>query len=193
MSAPGFAGAIFLPSGEIADLVRQLGSAISEDHPDGVSIVGILKGCAVFVADLMRWISVPCEVDFLALSAYRDGAPRVQLVKDVSLDVAGSDVVLVVDVIDSGLTVNYVRRLFADRGAQSTSVCALLDRSRRRVVPADVRYRGLEIGDEYLVGYGLDLDERFRNLPYLMRIDPTALESTAKGAQVASAEAEYPL
>jgi hypoxanthine phosphoribosyltransferase len=179
MREPGVAGVTFLTSEEISALTARLGGEISRDHPSGVVLIAMLKGSLCFIADLARHVTVPCSIDFLQLSAYREGGPRVRLSKDVDLDLTGRDAVIVVDVIDSGLTVNYVRRLFAERGAKSTKVCALLDRRRRRVVPIDIAYLGVEVGEEHLVGYGLDFEERYRNLPRLVTFDP---DDSAKDA-----------
>ena len=128
-------------------------------------LVALLKGSVCFLADLVREMPGPCEIDFLALSAYGDGQTRVRVVKDLDLEVAGRDVVVVLDIVDTGLTLSYLLRLIALRGARSTAACALLDRQSRRLLPVDIRYVGQVIGDEYVVGYGLDLDERYRNLP----------------------------
>ncbi|MFZ0172501.1 MAG: phosphoribosyltransferase family protein [Acidimicrobiales bacterium] len=175
MTIPGLAGRTLLEPDELSSIVRRFGQAISADHPDGVVLVGILKGSVCLVADLAREISVPCAVDFLALSAYGAGGARIRLSKDLEADVAGRSVVVAVDIVDSGLTVSYVRRLLNERGARSTDVCTLLDRRPRRLLPVELRYVGLEIGDEYVVGYGLDFEERYRNLPMLMVVDPANL------------------
>jgi hypoxanthine phosphoribosyltransferase len=164
-----------------------LGAEISADHPGGVVLVGMLKGSVCLVADLARSVTVPCTIDFLQLSAYTEGGPRVRLSKDVDVDLTGQDAVIVVDVIDSGLTANYVRRLFVERGAKSTRVCALLDRRRRRVVPIDIDYLGVEVGEEHLVGYGLDYEERYRNLPDLLTVDPSELQQLADAGEIAGA------
>ncbi|MGD0082713.1 MAG: phosphoribosyltransferase family protein [Acidimicrobiales bacterium] len=181
MTEPGFAGKILLDADQLGEIVRRIGRSISEDHPDGVALVGILKGSVCLVADLAREISVPCAVDFLALSAYGAGGTRIRLSKDLDADVAGRAVVIVVDIVDSGLTVSYVRRLLNERGARSTDVCALLDRVRRRLLPVDLRYVGIGIGDEYVVGYGIDFEERYRNLPFIVTTDPESLQAHPSG------------
>lgn len=193
MTGPGSAGAIFLGAQELAAMSRRFGQSISRDHPDGLVLVGILKGSVCLVADLARHISVPCAVDFLSLSAYGERSTRIRVAKDLEVDVSGRATVIVVDLVDSGLTVTYVRRLLSERGARSTDVCALLDRTRRRVVPVDIRYRGVEIGDEYVVGYGLDLDERYRNLPDLVTIDPSELRNPPEHSEIAGVGAIFPL
>ena len=181
MSFPGFEGRQILERDQLAAIVDRLGRAITRDHPDGVVLVGILKGSVCLVADLARSIAAPCAVDFLGLSPYGAGRARVKLSKDLDVDVAGRAVVVAVDIVDSGLTVSYVRRLLTERGARSADVCALLDRKSRRLLPVEIRYSGLTIGDEYLVGYGLDLDERYRNLRELRVIDPALVR--ARGSE----------
>lgn len=195
MTLPGLAGHTLVDEAGLADLVAGFGRRISEDHSDGVVLVGLLKGSVCLVADLSRTLTVPCAVDFLALSAYGAGGRRVKVSKDLDTDVAGRDVVLAVDIVDSGLTVSYVRRLLNERGAASTDVCALLDRRSRRLLPLELRYVGLEIGDEYVVGYGLDLEERYRNLPMLLVVDPAgaAGESRSAGTEPLSAENSPPI
>jgi hypoxanthine phosphoribosyltransferase len=178
MTDPGVPGRTLLEAGEVSSIVSRIGRAISLDHPSGIVLVGILKGSVCLVADLAREISVPCAVDFLSLSAYSAGGTRVRVAKDLDVDVTGRDVVVAVDIIDSGLTVDYVLRLLRDRGAGAVDVCALLDRRPRRLLPLEPRYVGLEIGDEYVVGYGLDFEERYRNLPSLSVLDPEALGLT---------------
>ena len=183
MTGLGAAGESLLDAGELAGIVDRLGAEITRDHPEGVVLVGILKGSALLVADLARTLTISCEIDFLALSAYGSGGTRVRIAKDLDIDVAGKDVVLVTDLVDTGLTLGYVRRLLAERGARSIEACALLDRTRRRLLPVEVRYVGRQIGDEYLVGYGLDLDERYRNLPGIVAVEPEVLR-TAPDAMV---------
>jgi hypoxanthine phosphoribosyltransferase len=171
-----------LDAGELAAIARRLGREIKRDYPDGVVLIALLKGSICFLADLVRELPGPCEVDFLALSSYGDGRTRVRVVKDLDLDLTGRDVVVVLDIVDTGLTLDYVLRLIALRRARSTAACALLDRQSRRLMPVEVRYVGQVISDEHVVGYGLDLDERYRNLPGLevadeadLRAEPAAM------------------
>jgi hypoxanthine phosphoribosyltransferase len=177
VSQPGAAVGPLLDSGELASIARRLGGEIARDYPDGVVLVALLKGSVCFLADLVRELRGPCELDFLVLSAYGDGRTRVRVTKDLDLDVAGRDVVVVMDLVDTGLTLSYVLRLIALRGARSTSACTLLNRQSRRLLPVEIRYVGRVIGDEYVVGYGLDLDERFRNLPGLEVADEVELRT----------------
>ncbi|MGH9294024.1 MAG: phosphoribosyltransferase [Acidimicrobiales bacterium] len=185
---PGPAGRTLLTSEELAVVVARLGGEISLDHPEGVVLLGILKGSICLVADLARALRVPCSVDFLGLLAYGAGKSRIALSKDLEVDVAGSDVVVAVDIVDSGLTVSYVRRLLAERGARSSRICALLDRRCRRLLPVDIAYVGTEIGDEYVIGYGLDFEEHFRNLKGLVAVDSSALRVAAAEGVSGAAE-----
>ena len=184
MSSPP---ALFLAPEGIAAAVDRLGQAVSADHPDGLVVVGVLKGAAVLVADLLRAVSVPCRVDFLALSPYGSEGARVRILKDLDEDVAGRDVVLVEGVVDTGLSASYLVRLLADRGAHRVLVCALLDRPGRRLVPVDLAYVGFEAPDAYLVGYGLDLRERYRNLPGIHVLPDLAAPTRGGGAAAPAA------
>jgi hypoxanthine phosphoribosyltransferase len=177
VSHPEAAVGTLLDRGELASIARRLGTEIARDYPDGVVLVALLKGSVCFLADLVRELPGPCELDFLVLSAYGDGQTRVRVTKDLDLDVTGRDVVVVMDLVDTGLTLGYVLRLIALRRARSTAACALLDRQSRRLLPVDIRYVGRVIGDEYVVGYGLDFDERYRNLPGLEVADEAELRT----------------
>jgi len=177
VSEPEAAVGHLLDPDELAAIARRLGSEIARDYPEGVVLVALLKGSLCFLADLVRELPGPCELDFLVLSAYGDGQTRVRVTKDLDLDVTGRDVVVVMDLVDTGLTLGYVLRLIALRRARSTAACALLDRRSRRLLPVELRYVGRVIGDEYVVGYGLDLDERCRNLPGLEVVDEAELRA----------------
>lgn len=164
-----------LSAGELEGLVARLAAQISSAFPDGVVLVGVLKGSVCLLADLLRKMTVECEVDFLALSAYEPGATRVQVLKDLDIDVTGRDVVLVEDVVDTGLSARYVLELIAGHGARTTRLCALLDRPSRRIIPLEVDFLGKLAPEDFLVGYGLDLAERFRNLPDVVALGPEPL------------------
>ncbi len=166
-----------LDAGQLAAIARRLGREITHDYPDGVVLVALLKGSVCFLADLVRELPGPCEIDFLALSSYGDGRTRVRVVKDLDLEVTGRDVIVVLDIVDTGLTLSYVLRLIALRGARSTAACALLDRQNRRLLPVEIRYVGQVVSDEHVVGYGLDLDERYRNLPGVELADEAGLRA----------------
>ncbi len=160
----------------LAAAARRLAAEIDRDHPDGVVLVGILRGALFTLADIARRVSVPVEIDFLAISSYAPGTGRVRLVKDLDADVGGRDVVLVEDVVDTGLTVAYVRQVVAGRGARNVRVCTMLDRRVSRIVPEAIDYVGLEIDDIYAVGHGLDHDGRYRNLPFVAAGDRATVE-----------------
>jgi hypoxanthine phosphoribosyltransferase len=148
--------------------VRQLGREVSAAHPDGVVLVAVLKGSLPFLADLCRSIRVPVEIDFLAISSYEPGTGRVRLVKDLDADIARRPVVLVEDIVDTGLTLAFLLGELRRREPASVEVCALLDKRARRIVPAELRYRGFEVPDVFVLGYGLDFAGRYRNLDRLV-------------------------
>jgi hypoxanthine phosphoribosyltransferase len=177
VSQPEAAVGHLLDPDELAAIASRLGSEIARDYPEGVVLVALLKGSVCFLADLVRELPGPCELDFLVLSAYGNGQTRVRVTKDLDLDVTDRDVVIVMDLVDTGLTLSYVLRLIALRRARSTAACALLDRRSRRLLPVEIRYVGRVIGEEYVVGYGLDLDERYRNLPGLEVADEAELRA----------------
>ena len=142
----------------------RLGREISEAHPDGVLLVAVLKGSVLFLADLVRQLTVPVEIDFLGISSYAPDSGRVRLTKDLGTDLSGRDVILVEDVVDTGLTLAYLLAQLRARGPASLEVCTLFDKRARRIVPQPLAYVGFEIGDEFVVGYGLDFRGRYRNL-----------------------------
>jgi hypoxanthine phosphoribosyltransferase len=160
----------------LAGAARRLAAELSDAYPAGVLLVAVLKGSLFFLADLVRGLTVPCEVDFLGISAYTEGTGRVRIVKDLDHDVHGRDLVLVEDVVDTGLTCTYVLGELRGRGAASVEVCTLFDRTTRRIVPVPVRFVGFTVADELLLGYGLDVAGRYRNLPVVAAGDPRALE-----------------
>lgn len=155
--------------------VGRLGAELSADYPDGVILIGVLKGSVPFLADLIRAMTAPAEVDFLAISSYAEGTGRVRIVKDLDLDIYGHDVVLVEDIVDTGLTLNYVLGELGRREPRTLEVCALLDKSVRRLLPVPVRYVGFPIEDDFVIGYGLDFGERYRNLDQVVVGDLAAL------------------
>jgi hypoxanthine phosphoribosyltransferase len=160
--------------------VEELATAIAARHPrdvrpEGVLLVGVLKGSVPFVADLARALPLAVRVDFVAVSSYRPDAGRVRLVKDLSVDVSGEAVVLVHDVVHTGLTTAYLVAELRRRGAVSVEVCALVDRNGSRLVPVDVDHAAFVVGDEYVVGMGLDHHGRYRNLAELVVVDEQAL------------------
>ncbi len=168
---------IVLDEGALATRTRDLAAEIAADHPDGVVLVGVLKGALVFLADIARHIrEVDVAIDFLAISRYAPDSGRVRLLKDLDLDITDRDVVIVEDLVDTGLTLAYLVQHLTVRGARRVEVCALLDRSDRRIVPLPLRYVGMEIpGDAFVLGYGLHVGDRYRNLPFIARADPAVL------------------
>jgi hypoxanthine phosphoribosyltransferase len=153
----------------------RLGREISEAHPDGILLVAVLKGSLLFLADLVRHITVPVEVDFLGISSYAPDSGRVRLTKDLAMDLHGREVILVEDVVDTGLTLAYLLAQLKNRGPTSLEVCTLFDKQARRIVPQSLAYVGFEIGDEFVVGYGLDFRGRYRNLDLVAAGDLDAL------------------
>jgi hypoxanthine phosphoribosyltransferase len=155
--------------------VVELGAQISRDYAGrDLFMMGVLKGAVFFVADLMRNIEVPCEVDFMAVSSYgsmTDSSGVVRIQKDLDSSIEGKDVLIVEDIVDSGLTLNYLLRNLAARSPRSLEVCALLVKPGRRQIELPIRYVGFEIPNRFVVGYGLDLDQRFRNLSYVAALD----------------------
>lgn len=141
--------------------------------------MAVLKGSLLFLADLVRSmpIGVPVEIDFLAVSPYAPETGRVRIVKDLDVDIHGRDVLLVEDIVDTGLSLAYVMGELERRGPSSLAVCTLLDRAVRRLLPTPLRFVGFEVGDEYLLGYGLDHEERFRNLGRIVAVDPASLRA----------------
>ena len=158
--------------------ITELAAQIDRDYADSERLVciGVLKGSLFFLADLARAVTVPCEVDFIAISHFAPDSGRVRIVKDLEGDIAGRAVVVVEDVVDTGLTLSYLLGQLAARNPASLAVCALLDRSRRRIVPLPTRYLGVAIDDEFMLGYGLDYGERYRNHPGLVIGDLRVLE-----------------
>jgi len=135
-------------------------------------LAAVLKGSIPFVADLVRRLTILPIVDFLAISHYAPDSGRVRILKDLDTDIAGRDVVLVEDIVDTGLTLTYLLGELERRRPRSVEVCALLDRETRRIVPTRVRFRGFPVEDEYVIGYGLDFAERYRNLPFIGVLKP---------------------
>jgi hypoxanthine phosphoribosyltransferase len=163
-------GEILVGADELQARVADLAAEVSRDYPDGVLLVAILKGAVPFLADLMRRLSVPCELDFMAVSSYgssTDSSGVVRILKDLDISIADRDVLIVEDIIDSGLTLHYLLKTMRARGPRSLEVCALLTKPERRRVDLPIRYVGFEIPNRFAIGYGLDYEERYRNLSYV--------------------------
>jgi hypoxanthine phosphoribosyltransferase len=177
MEAQGGIGEILVPADELQHRVEELGAQISEDYQGrDLLLIGVLKGAVFFLSDLMRHISIPCEVDFMAVASYgsaTDSSGVVRILKDLDAVIAGRDVLIVEDIVDSGLTLSYLLRTLNARGPASLEVCALLTKPERRKVDLPTRYVGFEIPDRFAIGYGLDHAERYRNLPYVAALANT--------------------
>jgi len=170
MAEPGV-GEILVQSDDLAHRVRELAREISRDYEGRhLFLVGVLKGAVFFLSDLMRHLDVACEVDFMAVSSYgssTDSSGIVRILKDLDAPIEGRDVLIVEDIVDSGLTLSYLLRTLQARDPASLAVCALLTKPERRKVELPIRYVGFEIPNRFAIGYGLDHSERFRNLPYV--------------------------
>ena len=168
-----------LDEAAIAETVARLAAEISTDHPDGVVLIGVLKGASLFLADLVRAVrDVDVEVAFIAISRYAPDSGRVRILHDVDLDVTGRDVVLVEDLVDTGLTLGYLVKHLEGRGPRRVDVCTLLDRPARRILPVAVRYVGVEIPDVFVLGYGLHRADLYRNVPRVVIADRDLVAST---------------
>jgi hypoxanthine phosphoribosyltransferase len=168
-------GEIVVEAEELQRRVAELGVQISRDYEGrDLFMMGVLKGAVFFLADLMRQVQVPCELDFMAVSSYgslTDSSGVVRILKDLDSSIEGKDVLIVEDIVDSGLTLNYLLRNLKGRNPRSLEVCALLVKPARRKIELPIRYVGFEIPNHYVVGYGLDLDQRHRNLPYVAAVE----------------------
>jgi hypoxanthine phosphoribosyltransferase len=164
-------GEVLVTAEELQRRVRELGEEISRDYADrSLLLVGVLKGAVFFLSDLMRFIEIPVEVDFMAVASYgsaTDSSGVVRILKDLDAAIEGRDVLIVEDIVDSGLTLQYLMRNLGSRNPRTLEVCALLTKPQRRKVKLPTRYVGFEIPDRFVVGYGLDYSERHRNLPFV--------------------------
>ena len=164
-------GEMLVAPDALQERVRVLGAEISSDYADrDLILVCVLKGAVFFLSDLMRAIEIPCEVDFMAVASYgsaTDSSGVVRILKDLDTVIEGRDVLIVEDIVDSGLTLSYLMRNLRGRGPRSLEVCALLTKPERRKVELPARYIGFEIPDRFAIGYGLDHAERYRNLPFV--------------------------
>ena len=160
---------VLIPSERIQEKVREIGGRITRDYAgEKPLLVGVLRGAVVVMGDLMRCIDLPCEIDFMDISSYGSGTSSsgvVRILKDLEEDITGRHVLIVEDIIDTGLTVSYLRRSLLARKPASLEICAFLTKPSRRRVELDVRYLGFEVPDEFVVGYGLDYAGAYRNLP----------------------------
>ena len=171
MNGDSAIGRTLVEEGELAARVQALGEQISSDYAGReLVLVCVLKGAVFFCSDLMRRLEVPCQVDFMAVASYgsqTETSGVVRILKDLEAPIAGRDVLIVEDIVDSGLTLNYLLRNLRAHGPRSLEVCALLTKPERRENEVDCRYVGFEIPNRFVIGYGLDFAERYRNLPYI--------------------------
>ena len=162
---------VLLSEEQIKGIIHRLGSQISEDYKGkNLLLVSVLKGSIVFMADLMREINIECKIDFMAVSSYGSGSESsgsVKIIKDLDIDLQGYDLLIVEDILDSGNTLSKLKRLLLERNPRSIKICTFLDKPSRRTADIIADYVGCEIPDEFVVGYGLDYDEKYRNLPCL--------------------------
>jgi len=168
---------ILISREEMQKKVNELGARISEDYKgQDLVLVCVLKGGVVFHADLMRAISIPVDMDFMAVSSYGVSTKStgvVRIIKDLDIDIKNKHVLVVEDIVDTGLTLTHLKELLKTRGPLSVKICTALDKPSRRKVPLDIEYRGIEIPDKFVVGYGLDYAEKYRNLPDVCILKPS--------------------
>lgn len=162
---------VLLAEEQILEKVKELGNVISKDYEGkDLLIVGILKGSVIFASELIKNITIPCEIDFMAVSSYGNSTETsgvVRILKDLEHSIEGKDIIIVEDIIDSGVTLDYLLKYLTARKANSVEIVTLLTKPSRRKIDINVKYCGFEVPDEFLVGYGLDYAEKYRNLPYV--------------------------
>lgn len=167
---------VLIDEATIKKRVSELGRKISEDYIGSKPVfIGVLKGCFVFMADLLRSVSLHCTMDFMAVSSYGDGTSTtgaVKITKDLSRDIEGKDIIIVEDILDSGMTLSYLSAYLKGRNPSSIKIVALLDKPSRRQAKINADYAGFEVPDAFVVGYGLDFAEKYRNLPYIGILKP---------------------
>jgi hypoxanthine phosphoribosyltransferase len=172
-------GEVLIEPDALSARVAELGAEISSDYAGrDLLLIGVLKGAVFFMADLMRKLTIPCEVDFMAISSYgasTDSSGVVRILKDLDINIEGRHVLVVEDIIDSGLTLSYLMRNLESREPATLEICALLTKPDRREIEVPVRYVGFEIPNRFVIGYGLDFGERYRNLPYVAVLSDDAL------------------
>lgn len=172
---------VLLTEEQIKEIIKRLGAQITEDYEGkNLLLVGVLKGSTVFMADLMREIKTHCKIDFMAVSSYGSGTSTtgsVKIIKDLTIDLSGYDLLIVEDILDSGVTLSNLREMLLTRKPASFKICTFLDKPERRKADVKADYVGAEIPDAFVVGYGLDYDEKYRNLPLLGVLDPKVYEN----------------
>lgn len=172
--------AVLVSEQQLKDKVAQLGAQISQDYAGkDLVLVSILKGAVVFMADLMRAVTIPCSIDFMVVSSYGAGTTTtglVKIIKDLDSDLSGKDVLIVEDILDTGVTLSNLVPMLKMRDPNSVRICAILDKPSRRRADIQANYIGFQVPDEFVVGYGLDYDEKYRNLPYVGVLKPSVYE-----------------
>lgn len=162
---------VLISAEELAEIVKKLGVQISEDYKnEDLILVSILKGSVIFMADIMRAITVPCTIDFMAVSSYADGTEStgiVKIIKDLDISIEGKNILIIEDILDSGRTLSYIKEMLLTRKPKSIKICTLFDKPERRQVDLYADYIGCKVPNEFIVGYGLDYNEYYRNLPYI--------------------------
>ena len=172
---------VLLSEEDLKAIVERLGKEISNDYKDKkLVLVSVLKGSVMFMADLMRAITIPCVIDFMSVSSYGAGTQTsgvVKIIKDLDAEVVnGADLLIVEDILDSGVTLEYLMKVLSARNPASIKICTLLDKPERRKAPIKADYAGAQIPDAFVVGYGLDYDEKYRNLPFVGALKPAVYE-----------------
>lgn len=171
---------ILVNEDELKEMNARLGRQITNDYQGkSLVVVGVLKGCVFFLTDLVRNINLPLQIDFMVASSYYDSAEssgNVVVSKDISIDVSGKDVLIVEDILDTGKTLFHVKNMFKNRGASSVKIAALLDKPARRIADVSADYVGMNIPDEFVVGYGLDYNQNYRGLPYIGQLKRSVYE-----------------
>ena len=172
---------VLLTEEEIKEIVNRIGKQITEDYRDkNLVLVSVLKGSVVFMADLMRAIDINAQIDFMVVSSYGGNTTtsgQVKIIKDLDLDLTGLDLLIVEDILDTGKTLHSLMKILSTRNPKSIRLCTFLDKPDRRVAPVKADYVGAVVPDEFVVGYGLDYDQNYRNLPYLGVLKPRVYES----------------
>ena len=166
---------------QLAEIVKNIGRRISEDYKDkNLFMVSVLKGSLIFMADLMRAVDIPCSIDFLSVSSYGSGTSTsgaVRILKDLDSSMEGKDLLVVEDILDSGMTLSFLLKTLSARNPASIRLCTFLDKPERRRVDIRPDYVGAEVPDKFIVGYGLDYAEKYRNLPYIGVLKPEVYEA----------------
>ena len=172
---------VLLSGEQVQARVAELGAQLATDYAGHEPVlVSVLKGSIIFLADLVRAMPIPLSIDLMEVSSYgasTESSGQVRILKDLSTSIAGREVIVVEDIIDTGLTLNYLLRYLHDKGPASIRICCLLDKPARRLAEIEIDYRGFTIPDRFVIGYGLDYGERYRNLPYIGVLRPSVYES----------------